>query len=202
MINKAGKRDQSDFPLINGFEDSSLVLDIDGIDDPKLDLPNENPLLNGHSRANGKYGEHSPYKEHNESPTKKESNIKERPFIKRLGSVALPKDLTEEKLRNKKAKIEFTTRPTFRAPTLQGSMTADPNMDKIIQDKVHAKLKMTAEVDFQKCLKETPQGQYFLIHEANKSQAGKQNHDNLFKFGSDHQGIGHFNQLEGFSIKN
>ena len=80
-------------------------------------------------------------------------------------------------------------------------MTSDDRNDKIIQDQVHAKLKMTAEIDFQKRLKETPQGQYFLIHEANKSRAGQQNHESLEKFGSAHQGIGHFNQQKRFLLK-
>ena len=197
MINQAGK-ELAAYPLIKAFEDSSLV--IDG-KQQKRDLLNKNPLLNGCSRTRGKYGEHSPYVEHNDSTTKKNSNTKERPFIKRLGSVALPDDLTEENLRNKRVKIEFTTRPTFRAPTLQDSMTADNHNDKIIQDKVHAKLKMIADLDFHKCLKETPQGQYFLIHEANKSRAGQQNHDSLAELGSAHQGIGHFNQQKGFLLK-
>ena len=183
LINQAGEPKVDRLPFLKAFESSSLVLDIEDTR-RDLSLSDKNSLLNGCSRANDKYSRHCAYGG---------SGTKERPFIKRLGSVALPGDLNGCELQNKRVKIEFITKPTFRAPTLTGSWHADKNNDKRLEAEVNSQMElltMTSEVDFYKKLKDTPQGQYFLIDKANSIRGYNQNNGDLAKFGLANQGTG------------
>ena len=172
MINQAGKPIQAHFPLLKGFENSSVT--IDGARQDPTGLSGKDSLLFG-------------------------------PFIKRLGSVTLPDDLDEYKIRNKQIKVELTTRPSFRAPTLTDSYYADTNNDQKVESENAEieQLTMTAEVDCQKLLKDTPQGQHFLIHKSSSLRHFSCNDDSMetkwkemAKFGLKNQGTGHFFQLK------
>ena len=196
MINQAGKPKLDGLPLLKAFDtSSSLILDVEGTR-RTLDLTEKSSLLNGSSRANDKYSRHCAYGG---------SGTKERPFIKRLGSFALPNDLNESELRNKRVKIELTTKPSFRAPTLTDSFHGDKNNDQRVESE-NAKMEpltMTAEVDCQKLLKETPQGQYFLTDKAASlrnfgccTDSAETKWQNMAEFGIKNQGTGHFIQLK------
>ena len=137
-------------------------------------------MLYGSSRHNDQYGKHCAYWG---------CRQKERPFIKRLGSFALPGNLNINDLENKRVKLELKTRPSFRAPILNGCRHANEKNDQNLET-VNAQIEpltMIAEVDFQKRLKDTPQGQYVLIDKGNPLPS----HDAKAQFGLKNQGTGH-----------
>ena len=196
LINQAGEPKKTHLPLLKEFENSSVTFDIDGARHSPIGLDRKHSLVFGSSRHNDQYSRHCAYSG---------SSTKERPFIKRLGSVALPADLDENEARNKRVKIELTTKPSFRAPTLTNSYHADRNNDQRVESE-NAKMEpltMTAEVDCQKLLKETPQGQYFLIDKASSlchfgccTDSAETKWKNMAEFGIKNQGTGHFLQLK------
>ena len=183
MIIQADEPKKASLPLLKTFEDSTLALDIEG-DKQVIDLSERNlkSLLFGCSRHNDQYGKHCAYWG---------CRQKERPFIKRLGSFALPDNLNIDDLQNKRVKLELKTRPSFRAPTLNGSWHANEKNDQnpeTVNGQIEP-LTMIAEVDFEKVLKDTTQGQYVLIDKGYPSN--NQSHDDLAQFGLKNQGTGH-----------